>query len=554
MLTAEQKSILFKSPGFLQQAGVIPKTSEQLSGTVNEEDINRQFDQIRSVNIDTSQSPNYNTQPTVPKKKGMLQKIGETLISSEKALGETYGTALASKSVHYKEALNAQQKASEYANKLALQIQQMEKSGKSTASAKQKYFNITGREYGKGTLGETDITAGGILGEAADKTGKQIAGETLGVGLDLLGGASVGKAVKGVKAIKTIGEGVKVGAKTGVKYGTAYGVAEGMKENKDIKGIIGEGLIGGATGAIVGGATGGIAGKIAQNKATKGLVDLEKTKNIFAPKLTTKTKEEAIKSAKWITDPKTGKKILSSKAETSGLGIFRKTAYKPGKEESEMANRLGHLVQGQEKNPEVMVANIDEFSKQNKKIVDNVAKEYPSKIRNVKQIVGDVEKNSESIKRQLVLGKDETRLSAWKSGIDTLKESLKSKAKNREGLLGSFREFNKIAANINAYEGTDNIVKQSVIAIRDSLRNELLKGLPGYSDDLSKLSGVAKQVDDALLNQYWSKNAVERIAQTGGKLIDMPSKAKKGLTEVGKTIGVAALGAGGYKILSELGD
>lgn len=86
MLTPDQKSLLFKDPDFLQQAGVIPKSSDTLSKTVNDSDIDAQFKALRAQTapkVEEPVTPQY-TAPKVAK-----TKMGEAITGIAKGGYET---------------------------------------------------------------------------------------------------------------------------------------------------------------------------------------------------------------------------------------------------------------------------------------------------------------------------------------------------------------------------------------------------------------------------------------------------------------------------------
>lgn len=114
-------------------------------------------------------------------------------------------------------------------------------------------------------------------------TNKQVIGDALQLGTTLVGAGTLPSAGAKVAGAKTVGQGIVQGAKTGAitggTYGTATGVSQGLQKDKDLGGIIKEGLmtgVGGAvTGGILGGVTGGISGAI-KSKGTTNIVKQEK--------------------------------------------------------------------------------------------------------------------------------------------------------------------------------------------------------------------------------------------------------------------------------------
>ena len=126
---------------------------------------------------------------------------------------------------------------------------------------------------------------------ALEKSAKQVIGEAVGIGVDVLSAGALPGVGKAATTARTFGQGVKAGAKVGAIYGGAVGVgqgtASGLQEDKSAEDIIKqagkEGIFGTVLGGILGGITGGVSGAM-KGRADKKLLESEKLKGtIFDP-------------------------------------------------------------------------------------------------------------------------------------------------------------------------------------------------------------------------------------------------------------------------------
>lgn len=532
-LTADQKAILFKDPEFLQQAGVTPKSTSALSATVDENDIANQFKTLRASVAPkpvtpTTPPPQIKNDQAPVSKPGFFKSIGLGLVASEKAFGDTIGTALASTSKDYGKALESKQVASDMANKLALQIKQMEKSGKDTTRAKQQYLNITGTNLDEGLQATQDFSATGILGDAAGKNAKQIYGEGLGVATDIIGAGSVGKA----KAIKTVGQGIKAGAIGGAKYGAVSGLSTGMQENKDLKGIVSSSLTGATSGAVIGAGTGAIVGKIAQRKAGAGERALKETEDIIAPILKKTKRTKTILRAKGSVDPKTEKVIVERGATEPGF--FSAGKVLKDDNTKKMAQSLNGVVKGDSATKDKI--RLDKFIEdENGKVSEIMKSKEGFSVKNINQLKKELTNIRNSNKVKLMLGKDSTKQGAWDTVMEVFDEATQGKKLNREGLYQIFQDFNKLSSEAKVYEGADNITKEAMKTVREGLRKQILAGLP---------EEVATKADKSLMNQFYAITAQNNIAEKGQGLVGAASKARRVIKKYGPEA-LTASGIGG---------
>lgn len=180
--------------------------------------------------------------------------------SKEKTFGRKVGDFFTSNTQKFAETLGAS--AAEYTG----EADEINESSVAEADAR---FNLAKQMRSASPEQDAKIKAqlgkGSQVGVATDqisalnKTNKQVFGEGLGTGLEMLSGgtlkgAKVGGAV--VKGASTLGGAVKTGAKIGAIYGAVSGASQGLQEDKSWAGILGSTAIGGITGAAVGGALG----------------------------------------------------------------------------------------------------------------------------------------------------------------------------------------------------------------------------------------------------------------------------------------------------------
>jgi len=197
-----------------------------------------------------------------------------------------------------------------------VQTQQMDIQGNLIKAIKAK--RATGEDATKLEKALADLSmqisdTGEQTGELLNQKGlttKQVLGDALQLGTTIVGAGTLPSAGAKVVGAKTFTQGaiqgVKTGAISGGAFGTATGVSQGLQKDKDLGGIVKEGIttgIGGAvTGGILGGVIGGVSGgirgaKIKKSEAyldavtpnTKDLTPTEYEKLLNQGKITPKT-------------------------------------------------------------------------------------------------------------------------------------------------------------------------------------------------------------------------------------------------------------------------
>ncbi len=243
------------------------------------------------------------------------QSLGSTLINSERKFGQSIAGAiggafpnLAGKSM-IDEANTRNRQVQE---NLLTKIKEKKANGEDTS----KLLNALK------TL-DTEVNFYDILntstGGSLDKTGKQIAGEALGVATDIIGFGALGGAGKAGKGfLSTLKQGAKEGAKFAGAFGASQGVSEAMQDNKSTGEIIGQGIQGGIIGGAVGGALGvslPLSGALLKKLTPTGIKTLGKNSIIRAT--LSKDGRNVVKEAsqnKYFTD------VLSGKTTSSSIG------------------------------------------------------------------------------------------------------------------------------------------------------------------------------------------------------------------------------------------
>ena len=131
----------------------------------------------------------------------------------------------------------------------------------------------TGNQTGE-LLNQKGLTTKQVLGDALQLGTTVASVGTFGAGAEGLATGTLGKAtpsaVSGMAKATSFGQGLAQGAKTGAisggTFGTATGISQGLQKDKDLGGIVKEGLLtgigGGLTGGILGGLIGGTSGVI----------------------------------------------------------------------------------------------------------------------------------------------------------------------------------------------------------------------------------------------------------------------------------------------------
>jgi hypothetical protein len=186
---------------------------------------------------------------------GLGSKIVRGGLSNIKNFGESIAGAIFANS--------DTQEALDFARETEAEIQ-----GKLIKKIKEK------REKGEDTdrLMSALVQLGGTIPEdaeinpAIEKTGKQIAGEAVGVATDIIGAGSLPSIGKTVMAPTTFFKGalkgLGYGALTGGTFGGLQGGARAAQEDKTGTQIASEAAIGGAIGGVTGGVIGGITGGV----------------------------------------------------------------------------------------------------------------------------------------------------------------------------------------------------------------------------------------------------------------------------------------------------
>lgn len=191
---------------------------------------------------------------------GLGKKVARGLLGNVKNFGESIGGALAAGSQSQKDLDEAREFKTETQTRLIKKIKEKREKGEDVTWLLDELKNL-----------EQDPNDAEI-NPAIEKTGKQVAGEAVGVAADVIGAGSlpsIGKGL-GMKPATTLLGGLSKGALSGAVQGAGFGgvqgIAKGMQDNKTGKeiaaqGVIGAGL-GGVAGGIIGGITGGISGSL----------------------------------------------------------------------------------------------------------------------------------------------------------------------------------------------------------------------------------------------------------------------------------------------------
>lgn len=252
-MTEEQKKEILSSPEWKNFVNSRKQTVSDVEKTQEVGDIEERIKARRQrLGISETGEKIEQQQPEEePKKEGIFSKIGKFLTGSERLLGETYGTALATGTKDFKSAQNIPIEEADAERKIVDAIIANDKAGKDSTRlkeflAKQKGVDIP-------TL-EEQIPA-------LKKTAKQIAGESLS---EISKIATLGKPAG--TSFGRIGAGTAIGATTGT--------AEALKKDEDIPNIVKSGLIGGGIGFALSGAVEGaskIFSKLGKNTYNKEL-------------------------------------------------------------------------------------------------------------------------------------------------------------------------------------------------------------------------------------------------------------------------------------------
>lgn len=214
-------------------------------------------------------------------KPSLAKRLFSALLGNEKNFGESIAGAILPYTAAGKQFDQAQQQSlnanKQYIDIVLARLQKKRAAGEDTSKEEEQLRNS----------GMTDIPSTADFNPASQKTAKQVIGEAVGVGADILSGGTYGKAAEGLKtgalgkavapnivAPLTRSEGILRGAAQGIGVGGAYGAVQGgaraAQENQDASGIAGNALLGGATGAALGGVLGAGAGAVSN---VRGKVD-----------------------------------------------------------------------------------------------------------------------------------------------------------------------------------------------------------------------------------------------------------------------------------------
>lgn len=248
MLTEEQKKNIKNSPEWKNfvnsRSKTVSEEEKKLTPNVEEQIQARR----QRLGIDKTSKEQITEEP---KKEGLLLKIGKFLTGSERALGETYGTALATGTKDFKSAQNIPIEEADAERKIVDAIIANDKAGKDSTRLKEFLAQQKG----------VDIPTLEEQIPALKKTAKQVAGESLSeiskiVSLGKPSGTAVGR----------IGVGTAVGATTGT--------AEALKKDEDVPNIVQSGLLSAGIGFALSGASEGVSklfSKLGKNTYNKEL-------------------------------------------------------------------------------------------------------------------------------------------------------------------------------------------------------------------------------------------------------------------------------------------
>lgn len=231
---------------------------------------NGEFNSVLSANgVDTKAY-------TKPKKQGVMSRIGNALIKSEKGFGEDIAGAL-------NPALRGQadvDKARETMRGTQDQLIQVIRDKRAKGEDPSKYVKMLQ------DMGNTKIATDFELNPALAKTNKQILGDAAGVAVDILGAGTLaskgaGLVTKPTTFVRGAIQGLKEGAIYGGAAGAGQGAARAAQENatgeeiavKAVSGGAAGAVLGGAAGALLGGVAGGLNGRAARKAELQTLID-----------------------------------------------------------------------------------------------------------------------------------------------------------------------------------------------------------------------------------------------------------------------------------------
>ena len=255
-------------------------------------------DILKKEGVDTSKF-----QP--PKEKGFLRKLGEGLIKSEVEFGKSIAGAIdvftgAGGSRRFEE---VQSQNAQTANQLIKIIREKKQKGEDASRFEKILKDMSGR------LGDTSE----LIERQAGLSTRQVLGQAGGVGLDILGGGTIGGAASSIitkpttilsGALRGAGQGALVGGGFGAGQGFARGLQEDQEGAELLTSTISGGLVGAAAGGVLGGVTGGISGGLRGRALRKEQLLDELTNN---PELVARFK---LSDTGKILDDKAAKEVL----------------------------------------------------------------------------------------------------------------------------------------------------------------------------------------------------------------------------------------------------
>lgn len=203
-----------------------------------------QFKQQRAQGLTTQQISEFERREPTPKKVGIFERISRVLLpKGVEKFAETLGGATATLSREYKEAVKGQAGLDAYNQKLATAIIFGKRVGRDTSRMEQLYQRNTGQR----------LELKDIIGEVAEKTTRQIAGEAL---------ATVGTMALGASGFGKIGGRLMFGG----GLGATFGISEALIANESAMNVVTSGL----SGAVIGLALSGLLEGVA--KVTKAII------------------------------------------------------------------------------------------------------------------------------------------------------------------------------------------------------------------------------------------------------------------------------------------
>lgn len=239
----------------LEQIRQMNRTSQLNTSTPEPQTPNNSWDLYNSLSTQSTAQQRL----AMPKKEGgvssFFKQLPAALTSSERALGRTFGGALATGSKEVKAAQESQVQLDEMSKKLVEKIKEVDAQGGDSSRLRAQLQRNQGQDF--------DIAT--VIPET-QKTGKQIAGEALGVGLDIV---TAGTVAKGATSFKMFGAAEKaVAAKKAASGGISIAQAIAQNIEGTYKATTGKKLfdIGVKTGKnVIEGATLGYGYDVSQN-------------------------------------------------------------------------------------------------------------------------------------------------------------------------------------------------------------------------------------------------------------------------------------------------